>query len=303
MIKTYPIENSPLYKLSNRKKILELLKLENYSQLERYKDNKNYNKFSKEGKNGKIREIENPNPELKKFLKDFNKLLQRIELPDYVKAGKKGCSYVQNGQSHNNGIFFNCTDISSFYPNTKKERLFQCLLYEFKMSPDIAGLFAEILTCDGHLPTGSPTSQLLAYWSYKKTFDRIYKYSKSLGINMTLFVDDMTFSSKRKIPNDFLLFINEQLTNVGLNIKKEKTKKYNSKGYKIVTGTCITPDNKVKIPNRIGFEIIKLKGKGLENLDNAEIKRLKGLINSAKQIQPKFFSNYYKTLCSIAMKD
>lgn len=297
--KTYSIDKSPLYRLSNRKKILELFGVESYTILEGFRDDNNYEKFPQKSKNGKIRNIENPTPDLKKFLKKFNNLLQKIEVPDYVKAGKKGSSYVSNGYSHKDGLCFNCADISDFYPSTRKNKLYQTLLYHFEMTPDIAGLFTEILTCEAHLPTGSPSSQLLAYWTYKDTFDSIYNYARGLNINMTLFVDDMTFSSKNLIPKDFVKVVDAKLINVGLKIKDTKTKKYNAKGFKIVTGVCVTPDNKIKVPNRLRYKIVQLRDKGLSNLSDKEIESLKGFLNAARQIEPNFFNNFYTAVLAL----
>ena len=66
---------------------------------------------------------------------------------------------------------------------------------------------SRILTVNNHLPTGAPSSVLLTYWSYKDTFDTIHDFAEDIGIKMTIYVDDMTFSAKSKISRTLIPFI------------------------------------------------------------------------------------------------
>ncbi len=162
------------------------------------------------------------------------------------------------------------------------------------MEADIASLLTSILTYDNHLPTGAPSSQLLTYWAYKKTFNDIYKKAKSYGILMTLFVDDLTFSSEQPIPQSFKDYVVNRLNSEGLSINKKKTKTFNENQYKKTTGTVISPDNKLLVPNKLQHKIYILKHK--ENKTDKEIMSLKGMLNSARQINKNFMNDYYKKL-------
>lgn len=294
--KTYNIENSPFYGLNSRKKLIDLLYISDYKQLEYLaEDIGNYKVFDIKNKNKDTkRTIEEPKIFLKKVQKQFNNLLQRVETPDFVKAGKKGSCYVNNGQAHINGKYFYCTDIKKFFPNAKKEKVFQFLLYELKISNDIAYLLANILCYENHLPTGSPSSQLLTYWSYKKTFNDIYEKALSLNITMTLFVDDLTFSSSTTIPESFKEYVKSRIESVNLSINVKKSKTYSKNRYKKVTGTVVTPANKLAVPNKLQHKIFTLKYK--DSKTEKEIQSLKGMLNSARQIEPMYMDNYYKEL-------
>lgn len=294
--KTYNIENSPLYELKSRKKLLEIFYISSYKTLENLSINiTNYKIYNIDNKNKPTkRKIEEPKMHLKKFHKRFNRLLQRIEVPTFVKAGRKGSCYVDNGKTHINGKYFFCSDIEKFFPSSRKQKVFQFLFYDLKMSNDIASLLTNILTFENHLPTGAPSSQLLTYWSYKKTFNDIHEKALSLGICMTLFVDDLTFSSIKPIPNEFKSYVISRLKSEGLNVNKNKTKTYGIKHYKKTTGTVISPDNKLLIPNALQHRIFKLKHK--PDKSDKEIMSLKGMLNSARQIEPNFMDNYYKEL-------
>lgn len=294
--KTYSIEKSPLYELKSRKKLLEIFYIRNYKILENLSINKaNYKVYSIDNKNKPTkRKIEEPKDLLKAFHRRFNALLQRINVPDFVKAGRKGSCYVDNGKAHINGKYFFCSDVEKFFPSSRKQKVFQFLFYDLKMGNDIASLLTNILTFDNHLPTGAPSSQLLTYWAYKKTFNDIYEKALSMDICMTLFVDDLTFSSSKPIPADFKRYVISRLKSEGLSVNKKKTKTYSINQYKKTTGTVISPDNKILVPNKLQHKIYILKHK--EDKTSKEIMSLKGMINSARQIKPNFMDDYYKKL-------
>ncbi len=220
--------------------------------------------------------------------------MQRINVPDFVKAGRKGSCYVDNGKAHINGKYFFCSDVEKFFPSSRRQKVFQFLFYDLKMGNDIASLLTNILTFDNHLPTGAPSSQLLTYWAYKKTFNDIYEKALSMDICMTLFVDDLTFSSSKPIPADFKRYVISRLKSEGLSVNKKKTKTYSINQYKKTTGTVISPDNKILVPNKLQHKIYILKHK--EDKTSKEIMSLKGMINSARQIKSNFMDDYYKKL-------
>lgn len=294
--KTYSIEKSPLFELKSRKKLLEIFYIRNYKILENLAINKaNYKVYSIDNKNKATkRKIEEPKHLLKAFHRRFNALLQRINVPDYVKAGRKGSCYVDNGKAHINGKYFFCSDVEKFFPSSRKQKVFQFLFYDLKMGNDIASLLTNILTFDNHLPTGAPSSQLLTYWAYKKTFNDIYEKALSMNICMTLFVDDLTFSSSKPIPAEFKRYVISRLKSEGLSVNKKKTKTYGINQYKKTTGTVISPDNKILVPNKLQHKIYILKHK--EDKTSKEIMSLKGMINSARQIKSNFMDDYYKKL-------
>ena len=54
-----------------------------------------------------------------------------------------------------------------------------------------------------HLISRAPTSQILSYMANHKMFDEIQSLANHNGIVMTIYVDDITFSSKNHISNKF----------------------------------------------------------------------------------------------------
>lgn len=221
MTKEYNIEKSPLYRLRNKQKLAELLGLpSNYFRtIHTYK----YSEFFKDKPDGSKRKINNPEDNLKKIQKKLFKLLNRIEKPEWVISGKKGKSYVDNAKMHqfNNNI---CTiDIEKFYDSTKEIYVYNFFKNTMNMSTDIATILTSLVTFEGRIPTGIPTSQLIAFLSYKDIFTKIYEICQKQDITFSLYVDDITLSSNKIISKNIKYKINSLLNLSNLNIKKSKT--------------------------------------------------------------------------------
>ncbi len=301
--KNYPLKTSPLYKLSNKRKLAELLKCD-AKWLARFQSSRdNYAIFSiKQDKKNRI--IEDPNPFLKKVHRNIQQLISRIEPPEYLISGRKGFNYTNNAEKHKDNNFFLCMDIKSFYQSARKTFLSATLENLFLIPNDIALRIADLLTipseCQSYsyIPTGSPASQIAIFWAYYQTFNDIETEASKRDITFTLYVDDLTFSSKRIIPKNFGRYIISRFNKVRLSIKAEKTKYYNPDEYKIVTGCVITPDHEVRIQNRKRNNIIQtLESKpNLNEFTYKELQRLLGRIVSQKQIEPSFMDKTYDTV-------
>jgi hypothetical protein len=306
-INKYEIEKSPLYKLSSKSKLFSILVLENKllsSSKNREKLGHCLSKISNvsafqlliSGNNYRVfvdkksnRTIQDPKLFLKLVHKKLTNLLSRIITPDYLHSGVKTKSYVTNARHHTETPQFVLKlDIHKFYRSCSKEFIFKSFKYDFKMPDDVAWLIADLVNYNGFIPTGSPVSQLIAFYAYKKTFDRIDVISKNLDITFGLYVDDLSFSSMKTIPSNMESLIYEELKRVKLPINSKKTIRYSKpKKYKFITGCAISPDGKLRVPNKIRKDIID---RYKENISDAEQKSLAGKIQAARQIEPSIFS-------------
>lgn len=296
--KRYGITQSPLYKLSNKKKLAELLRV-SLDQLIDIVDNnvKYYKVWEKETPGKKNRTVEAPKPVLKIIQRRICRLLSRIETPNWLMSGKKGVSYADNAKFHLENNYFLCTDISSFYPSCLKEYVFKFFKNELKMPEDIAWFIADLVTYENHLPTGAPTSQIIAYWAYNITFSKIQKSAEKYDIKMSLYVDDITFSCDKNIPANFIKLVAKRLSEVELQLKPAKTQHFQPKDYKKITGCCITPNNELKVPNKLRYKITNLlKTQKIEFLTLDDTNKAFGLLNAARQIEPDFNESSYKRL-------
>src|SRR3546814_11192246 len=64
---------------------------------------------------------------------------------------------------------------------------------------DVAGILGDLCTFEGHLPTGSPISPILAYYSYHDMWAAIAAFCTAKGYTLTVYVDEVTISGE-KVP-------------------------------------------------------------------------------------------------------
>ncbi len=287
MNKTYPISVSKLYRLRNRRKLAELLGLT--PTFFRYKHEYEYNEFSKPKQNGDgERHFTVPDQDIKRIQKRICKLLARIETPEWVISGKKHSSYITNAEKHIQGTFVKTMDISNFYDSANKSHIFDMFKQTFLMEPDIAWLLTDLVTHDDKLPTGSPSSQLVVFWTYKNMFERINDIAHQNDCIFSLYVDDMTFSSKKPISRELRNKVAIELKKCGLKAKVKKDHYYQGNDFKVITGVGIKNEKKVLL-NRHRKKILNQYKKCKECREKKEFERLKGMLLSARQIEPTIF--------------
>ena len=160
----YVLNQSPLYKLRSRKKLASILRTQ-LNELEKLaKQDDNYRIFNIHKDKGKPREINEPKPQLRRIQHRLFSLLRRISVPDYLHSGSKGKSYISNAEAHVGHTALIKLDITKFFPSTKYWHTVDFFKNTMKCSPDVAGLLTNLLTCNGHIPTGSSISQFIGWY-------------------------------------------------------------------------------------------------------------------------------------------
>lgn len=295
--KRYGIEASLLFGLRSKRKLCEAIGIP-LPDLRKMCSDENYEEWMNE----KGRPIQSPQKKLKEAHSRFAKLLSRIESPEWVFSGKKGVSYIDNSTPHQDSKFSLNVDIHKFYPSSQREFVFKAFRDYFRMSDDVASMLADFLTYKGRIPTGSPASQIVAYWSFKKTFDRIHELSVLNCLKVTLYVDDITFSGDKKISRNFLYKVQCELKKVRHNVN-DKTKFKGPKDFKKVTGVAISPKGIKKVPNKLRLSIVSdLKKYSYDGLSSEMAKSLLGKIVAGRQIESNFMEASYKRLIKIVEK-
>ena len=192
----YDITQCALYKIKGSKQLKKVLCITE----EEYKDILSivhYHSFQIDKKDStEKRNITAPDKRIKEIQTRILKLLQSVERPIWLISGEKGKCYIDNGKSHLNSNYFLTMDIKKFYDNCSREYVFLFFKNRLMMAGDLAGLCTDIVTYDGGIPTGCPTSQIIAYYAYESMFNEIYSVACKYGCEYTVYVDDMTFSAK-----------------------------------------------------------------------------------------------------------
>ena len=165
------------------------------------------------------------------------------------------------------------------------------------MVGDLAGLCTDVVTYAGGIPTGCPTSQIIAYYAYENMFFQIFDVAQKAGCNFTLYVDDMTFSSEKAFDVNMLKKdIDIILRKYGHKPKYKKMKYYTKGKATPITGTIVTSDHKLKVPNNLQYKIYsgfqELKKLTEEDgllFQSNKARSLKGQLQAAKSIEPRKF--------------
>jgi len=164
-----------------------------------------YTEFEKTVKN-KTRLLSEPTPALKTLQKRINsRVFSNIRFPHYLHGGINASpprDFVSNAQAHVGAESAVALDIRNFYPSITIQHVLETFLYLFKFPRNVSEVLAKLVTLNGSLPQGAPTSSYIANLIL---FQREYKLAskfESQGFIYTRLIDDITVSCKKKLSND-----------------------------------------------------------------------------------------------------
>lgn len=307
-IKRYPLHQCALYKCSSKKRLEHYLKLES-GELHSLENLIQYHEFPLPKKNSsEFRDITAPAKDLKKVQRRILRLLQRIERPQWLISGERGKSYVDNGLVHIDSKYLLAADIKSFYDNCQRDYVYRFFTRRMKTSPDVARLLTDIITYEGGIPTGCPTSQIIAYYAYENMFSEIAQVAERHGCIFTLYVDDMTFSSQTPFdPKKLEREIDIILRHYGHRLKYRKVKYYARDDAKPVTGTVITKEHRLVAPKRLqasickGFQTLKSLSPDVVRTADQEaiLKSVRGKVYAARNIEPAIFPEIHRRISAM----
>jgi Reverse transcriptase (RNA-dependent DNA polymerase) len=182
---------------------------------------------------GKKRTVEVPKVTLEKVHRRLFTFLERLDKPAYLHSGRKKCSYITNASAHMGVIPVVKLDLKKFYPSVDAARVYRFFTQSLRCSDDVGAVLTKLCTVNGHLPTGSCLSQLLAFFSAKPMFDELDAHACANHVNGTCYVDDLTWSGINATPA-FLWRAKQIVHRHGFRYHKDKC--YQANEPKIVTG-------------------------------------------------------------------
>lgn len=298
------LSKCPLYGLSRKRDLNNLLKT-------KVKNNNNYNLMYKPyiDKKPKKRLIEAPKKDLKDIQKRIKKYLDYIEYPNNVFSGIKGKSYIDNAYYHIDSNYFVKMDLSKFFPNTSREKIYRFYVDKMKMKSDIAAIMTDLSSVDitnmitdeikefidakgikytNHLPSGSPISSILSYLSNFDMFNELNILAKKYNCKVSFYVDDIIFSSKNKMSKGLIRDAKKIITCNNQVVNIDKTKTYITNDFKKITG-CVIKNHELVIPNKTRYKIAKMLKQ--DNYTQKEINSILGLINNVHLFDRKKYND------------
>lgn len=203
-------------------------------------DIQNYHSFEVAKPNGKKRLIEDPHPQLKQLQRNLIPILLKFPLhPAVYGLGGANKNSIENAKQHINRVIFK-TDIEKFFPNTTLEKFRYAILLD---PQEIYERMAAICFVQDksviRLPTGAPTSPLIASITFTLVDHELSDLATLHGLTYTRYVDDITFSGAA-FPSGLQKTINNIITHYNYRCSQKKTKlMYCNNSQQKITGVVV----------------------------------------------------------------
>lgn len=179
-------------------------------------------KIPKKGGSVKERKFFNPSPVYKALLKRINaQILDKAVLAPGVCGGIKGKTINDMVDKHCAKEAIYKIDLENFYPNITEDRIFK-LFITLKTTPTVAAFFANLVTFDGILPQGFPTSTMIANIVASKLDWEHLNICRKAKLFRTRWIDDIAFSGRIRDLEQAVPAINTAVKHNGFKLNKDK---------------------------------------------------------------------------------
>ena len=221
-----------------------------------------YNVFTVPKKNGERRLIENPSKSLKAVQAVLNDYLQAIywlqKTPSAygfvirpMDAREEPRNIVTNARQHLNKAWLLNADLEDFFHFVKDDVVMQVFMEKpFNFPLDIADLLTRLMTLNGRLPMGAPTSPVLSNLAFQRVETEIQAYAHQYGWHFTRYADDMSFSSDVPITLHQIDALENIVKLYGYEFNPNKVMLYGPDDEKSVTGLRLdNKEGRVELPH------------------------------------------------------
>lgn len=198
-------------------------------------------------------------------------ILKKVILPSCVLGGISPYSNINNAEKHLGKKFHFQTDLRDFFPSVHYTMVYKTL-NNLGHSPDVSRIITRLVTRNGNLPQGTPTSTSIANIVLMPLDKQILRLTNKHQITYTRWIDDLSFSASF----DFITFtvqIADMIKTLDFTINHRKT--YYKIGPIKITG-IITKNNTLTVP--------KLLFKKLHDSNNSQETR-DGLLRYIENVQ------------------
>lgn len=241
---------------------LELVRLlkTSFFKLEEMINSPFYERFYIRKKAGGLREIIAPGEDLKKVQKQLNYFLQAYYLclkpkevtgfvinPNYL---DKSCNIFENAKAHIDKKHILNVDLLNFFPSISAARIKELFLSNlFQFNRHIAEALALLVTYNGYLPIGAPTSPAISNFVCFNLDRNLKSLANYKYHTYTRYADDITFSSDYPFTKEDLVDIEATITTHGFSLNHKKTRIAGANRRQTVTGLVV--NRKVNVQRQL----------------------------------------------------
>ncbi len=196
-------------------------------------------------KGRKKRWIEAPTSVLKQLQRRLlDAVLYRLTPDDAAHGFVPGRSIVTNARQHCGQDWVVTMDIRDFFPTIRAEIIFRQLA-GLDMTEEAREQLVVLVTRNGRLPQGAPTSPHLANLVARRLDERLKQLAASSGWRYTRYADDLAFSGAGE-PKKLILAVDQIVITEGFQSAHRKTQLMSRHQRQIVTGLVV--NKKVALP-------------------------------------------------------
>lgn len=201
-----------------------------------------WHSFGLPKRRGGTRTITTPTRSLKWLQRSVLQVLTHLFPRHRCAVGfERGRSVVTHAAAHAGKRWVYVVDIQDFFPSITRNRVYGMLRAKpFEASEPVARYLANLVTHDGALPQGAPTSPILANLLCRRMDSRLFKWARERGYQYTRYADDLAFSTNRaEFPEADRATISEIVEDEGFTVHPEKRKLMPWYGRQLVTGLVV----------------------------------------------------------------
>lgn len=254
-----------------------------------------YRHFSIPKRNGSLRSIDEPLPDLKNVQTWILKnILEKVSVSEYAKAYVKGRTLKHNARFHKSQKVVVSMDIKDFFPSISIRDV-TSIFVSMGYYHDLSCFLAHLCCLDNVLPQGAPTSPYLSNLRMLSIDNEIRNLIISEGIRYTRYADDLTFSGSFD-PHWLVKTISGIVFSNGFQINKKKTRVARNNTRQEVTGIVVNSHMQISKEKRrkIRQQLFYIRKYGLDShlsyigeTRAHYLNHLIGTINFALFVNPK----------------
>jgi retron-type reverse transcriptase len=199
---------------------------------------------------GGVRRITAPTPLLKQIQRRLlDAILAQAPCHPAATGFRSGISIADNARAHVGRKVVVNVDIQGFFPNTRFKLVARAVEHALprRLSAEAQRLAVDICTMGGGLPTGAPTSPVVANLVMEPVDRTLAAVAARHGIAYTRYADDLTMSGDE--PQRLLPFLRQVVGELGYALDPKKTNIFRRGRRQIVTGLVV--NDKVSVPRRL----------------------------------------------------
>ncbi len=257
-----------------------------------------YKDFTIQKKNGGVRYVSQPSPELKTLQYwVLNNILLQLPVSHAAYAYKKGDSIKKHAQLHCKSKYTLHTDVENFFGSIHPSHLipiletnsgiFDQLGLEFDAAVEelVKICFRKRALC-----IGAVTSPAISNIIMNAFDESMIEFCKDKWLIYSRYADDIYISSNEYIDKSVLTVVSAKLRLMQLKVNHSKTHFYSKKYKRKITGIIITTDSNISIGKARRDEIKKLIYEKLVH-GTGDPDQIMGYLSFLKDVEPKTYNS------------